>query len=86
VDESFKACDPLLVLACAVAHGRLRSTSFEAFADVSADDLAVGDAEALSFGFDAREQVGVKAAGRRQQATGAGGSLALERVSHAGSP
>jgi hypothetical protein len=82
-DEPFKARNPTLVLLHAVAHGRFRGAAFEAFADMRADHLAVGNAKALRFSFDAREQVRVETACRRQQPGMAGSPFASKGVSHA---
>ena len=78
-DEPFEAGDPLLVLGDVCADGALGGATFEPFADVRANHLAVADAEPFGFGFDAREQVGVEAAGGRQQPDRAVRSGALER-------
>lgn len=84
VYEAFEAGDALFVGGQPAADRPFDGAAFEAFADVRADHLAVADAQALRFGFDAREQVGVKAAGRGQRAGRAVWSAALEEVSHAG--
>jgi hypothetical protein len=83
-DEAFEAGDTLLVLGEVGADSALGGAAFETFPNVRADHLAVADAQPFGLGFDAREQVGVEAAGRRQQPGWPFGSGSLERACHIG--